>query len=588
MRNAGKYTAPRKKRRGIPVLLTVLILLCLVAVFLSAGGMRFFAVRSGDSNTTINEPEQTKAAEVTEPEYHWQTGYIAASELYAEFCDEQGSPLGNLIRGTQVEYEKLPDGRIQILSDGMIGYLQKDAYIVSQEADAIPIHARYVRTAVNLRDAEGNLLEILADKGEGVAVTGCDYFLEDGTVHMYRVDLDGHEGYMLPWYLAEHLEDALSDYGAESYVVHTEREDRYGGGGAANLDYHPREKGNFTDNTMPEECRALYVAAWGVDEIDAYLQIADNSGINAFVVDITDGGAVGYASDLMNAYCPSAAEAASNTPEEYREAIRKIKDAGYYVIGRITTFSDTYLVNDHPELAITDPEGVPLKLNGEYWPTPFNRSVWEYKVALAVEAVQQMGFQEIQFDYVRFPDLTWKYEEEGTIDFHNAYGETKAQAIQRFLMYAADELHEQGAYVSAAVFGESAYGYVTAYGQYWPAVSNVVDAICGMPYPDHFAQDGSWRPWEHPYDTLYSWGRSATARQGETVTPAEVRTWIQAYNAIREPYNTYGPEEIADQIKGLQDAGCTGGYMTWNGAASIEKYRSLMSAFVSPGTENFQ
>ena len=73
MRNAGKYAAPRKKRRGIPVLLTVLIFLCLVAVFLSAGGMRFFAVRSGDSNTTINEQEQTKAAEVTEPEYHWQT-----------------------------------------------------------------------------------------------------------------------------------------------------------------------------------------------------------------------------------------------------------------------------------------------------------------------------------------------------------------------------------------------------------------------------------------------------------------------------------------------------------------------------------
>ena len=120
---------------------------------------------------------------------------------------------------------------------------------------------------------------------------------------------------------------------------------------------------------------------------------------------------------------------------------------------------------------------------------------------------------------------------------------------------------------------------MTAYGQYWPAISKVVDAISAMPYPDHFSASGSWRPWEHPYDTLYSWGKSAMARQEETATPAVVRTWIQAYNAIREPYNTYGPDEIAAQIQGLQDAGCTGGYLTWNAAASIDKYTSLMPAF---------
>ena len=69
------------------------------------------------------------------------------------------------------------------------------------------------------------------------------------------------------------------------------------------------------------------------------------------------------------------------------------------------------------------------------------------------------------------------------------------------------------------------------------------------------------------------------ARQTETATPAAVRTWIQAYNAIREPYNTYGPDQIAAQIKGLRDAGCTGGFMTWNGSAYLEKYREIMAAF---------
>ena len=168
------------------------------------------------------------------------------------------------------------------------------------------------------------------------------------------------------------------------------------------------------------------------------------------------------------------------------------------------------------------------------------------------------------------------------MDFRNALGETKAQAIQRFLMYATDILHEHGAYVSADVYGESAYTYVTAYGQYWPAVSNVVDAISGMPYPDHFGASGSWKPWEHPYETLHSWGQHVMNRQAETATPAAVRTWIQAYNAIHKPYTKYGPAEVSAQIKALRDTGCTGGYMTWNANGSLDKYTYLIPAFDPP------
>ena len=248
----------------------------------------------------------------------------------------------------------------------------------------------------------------------------------------------------------------------------------------------------------------------------------------------------------------------------------------------MTTFNDSFYVQDHPEHAIADLNGEPLKLSGEYWPSPFNKTVWQYKVDLAVEAVERMGFHEIQFDYVRFPDSTWRYENAGTIDFRNTFGETKAQAIQRFLMYATDILHEHGAYVSTDVYGESAYTYVTAYGQYWPAISNVVDVISGMPYPDHFAPSGRWRPWEHPYETLYSWGKNVMVRQSETATPAVVRTWIQAYNATREPYTTYGPSEVSAQIRALRDAGCTGGYMTWNASASVDKYAQLIPAFAPP------
>ena len=154
------------------------------------------------------------------------------------------------------------------------------------------------------------------------------------------------------------------------------------------------------------------------------------------------------------------------------------------MIGRLTTFNDSFFCQDHPEYAIADGSGEPLYVAASYWPSAFCRYVWEYKVALAIDAVQTMGFNEIQFDYVRFPDNTDQYEASGDIDFRNEYGETKAQAIQRFLMYATDILHEYGVYVGADVFlVRRAATNVTAYGQYWPAISNVVDVISGMPYP---------------------------------------------------------------------------------------------------------
>ena len=534
----------------------------LLAVCILAGGC------------TAAPPAKLPETTASEPAEVWDAGYISTLAQEAAYGDGEGNLLGTILRGSMVEYQTEEDGRTALFLNGERVYLlDQEARIVADPADIIPVHTRYVRTAVNLRDADGRLLPAFAEKGTAVEITGYDRLTGDGDVHMYQVRFGEEAGYIAPWYLSEQMPDTAVD------AVHAGRSDRYGGGGAADLDYHPREKGPIEGNEMPDECRTLYIVSWRLDEVDAYLEIAAKSGINAFVVDILDGGSVGYAGDVMAQNCPSAVEAAHNTVEEYRAAIRKLKDAGYYVIGRITTFNDTYFVQDHPEYAIAKPSGEPRKLASAYWPSPYSRDAWQYKVDLAVEAVEWMGFNEIQFDYVRFPDNTRKYEKAGTIDFRNTYGETKAQAVQRFLMYATDILHEHGAYVSADVYGESAFTYVTAYGQYWPAISNVVDVISGMPYPDHFGPEGNWLPWEHPYDTLLGWGKAVMARQNETPTPAAVRTWIQCYNAIREPYNTYGPEEVSAQIRALRDAGCTGGYMTWNARSSLDKYTSLIPAF---------
>ena len=202
---------------------------------------------------------------------------------------------------------------------------------------------------------------------------------------------------------------------------------------------------------------------------------------------------------------------------------------------------------------------------------------------MAKEAVTDIGFNEIQFDYVRFPDRTITIEKNGWMDFRNTYHEEKAQAVQRFLMYATDELHKLNVYVSADVFGESAHTYVTAYGQYFPAISNVVDVISAMPYPDHFGtyEYGFKVPvWTVPYDIMNYWGKNyVMKRQSEIPTPAITRTWIQAYDSIKKPKVTYGSNEVMKEIQGLYDAGLTGGYMTWNSGSNLNKYKEQKAAY---------
>ena len=525
--------------------------------------------------------------------------YVAADLETAPiyYYEEESTTTGEMVRGTLVTFVveepseehpdmvrlvmESPEGEEVFEDEATFAWI-KTADLVDDPSKVVLTEKVYANMTMNLYDEVGYPAPALVEKGEELKVIGFDGLTEKGFVERYIVEVqrkDGTEtGYMTANYVCRTQEESTVIYNEKLSAIHAKRGDPYDGGDAKSLDYSYREKGNFPDNVMPKEVKALYLNNEFIPNVDTYLKIAKGSGINAFVIDIQDGGAVGYASPTMEKYSPSAYKAAWNGLEEYRAAVKKIKDAGYYVIGRITTFNDPYFAKDHPENLIANAKnGKPLEIGGMYWPSAYQRYVWQYKVDLALEAVELMGFNEIQFDYVRFPDGTWWYDDD-EIDYRNTYGETKAQAIQRFLIYAADKLHAAGAYISADVFGETSLGYVCAYGQYWPAMSNVVDAISAMPYPDHYGASGDWLPWEHPYDVLYSFGSTAADRQKETPCPAAVRTWIQAYSAIHEPYTYYGPNQIAAQIKALRDTGNTGGYMTWNAASSIEKYYDIQSA----------
>ena len=425
-------------------------------------------------------------------------------------------------------------------------------------------------------------------KGASVQIIGASYPDHKGEVYRYKVKSGGITGYVYGKYLTRSKESAAERYMSEKYdSLHLAVRNSFGGGKAIDCEFHPYEKPAFENNVMPESCYSLYInfAPGNIGNIDAYIALAKKTRINTFVIDIKDNECPGFKADAMKRYSPTNYARASSKGEElYRNAVKRLHEEGFYVVGRITCFKDTYFVKDNPSSAITEiATGQPYKHNKSYWPSAYDRSVWQFNVELAKEAVRKFGFNEINFDYVRFPDRMNSIA--NLVDYHNRYGESKVQAIQRFVRYACDEIHACGAYVSIDVFGESANpGYTTAYGQYWPALSNIADVMCGMPYPDHFPDGfyGIHQPWNHPYELLYQWGRRVQGRQAATPNPARVRTWIQAYHVMKhvDPNGIdYNAENIEKEIRGLFAADLTDGYITWLSSSSLKRYTEQAPAF---------
>lgn len=466
-------------------------------------------------------------------------------------------------------------------------YYVLETNLVDKKEEVVKEEYIYVRTPASvLENLDDPKIVDQGAKGEKMEVLSYDSIDEEGKVNTYKVKTDdNNEGYIYGKYIELTEEEAKKNYEAEKYdEIHSKIKNSYGGGDAIDLDFYPVEKVSFENNKMPEATYALYLNGGVIGSVDAYIEYAKNTKINAFVVDIVDDTAISYPSDVMKEISPTSYEKAINSVEEYKNAIQKIKDAGFYVIGRITVFKDSYYVTDHPENAISSKSsGEPFKHNSAYWPSAYSRDVWYYKVALAKEAVEWFGFNEINYDYVRFPDRMMSVED--SVNLHNNYDESKVQAIQRFVQYAKDELHKVNAYVSIDVFGESTNGsYTTAYGQYWPAISNVADVISGMPYPDHFSNGyyGINEPWNHPYELLKAWATEAMNRQEECPTPAVVRTWIQAYDVMTYVDSNgidYNAENVEKEIEGLYDAGAMGGYITWNSGSNLSKYKLQKGAF---------
>ena len=485
-----------------------------------------------------------------------------------------------LVRGKKVIYSgkkvNMNDNEYLLIEFDNKEYYVNAKQLVKNVKDVVLEKERYVRTSVTVYENEtDSKIASFIKKGNKLDITGYDKLLDDGNVNMYKIKYNDTEGYVYSKYLVNDKESADSVYNENGvYDIHKDRKfkgrELYGGK-ASTLDYYPYERVEFEDNKLLKKAKTMYLNAGTIGSIDSYLKIAKENGVNAIVVDIKDG-ALAYSSNVAKEISPTAYATAINDNSSYKSAIDKIKDAGIYAIGRIVVFNDVHYGKDHPEDCISS------TASSRLWPSAYSRGAWYYNVELAKEAVKEMGFNEIQFDYVRFPEDAYNMSIKGNSDFKNKYDEEKAEAVQNFLFYATDQIHKVGAYLSVDVFGECSGEYVTAYGQYWPAISNIVDAISSMPYTDHFGR--SVDTWTNAYQTVYNWAKGAAIRQTEIPTPAIARTWITAYDTpYWKPTVIYNASKIEDQVRALYDAGLDGGFITWNSASSLAKYEQIKTAF---------
>ena len=315
----------------------------------------------------------------------------------------------------------------------------------------------------------------------------------------------------------------------------------------------------------PEAVRGIYISGpmAGSAYMDELIALVDETELNAVVIDIKDDeGHLTY-----QAGSGQAAELGACIPyiQNMPGLVADLKGRGIYTIARVVAFKDPFLAKAKPELALHDQSGAVIAESGAAsWVNPFERQTWNYLEEVALRAAE-VGFDEVQFDYVRFPAGG-----SAQIDY-GPEGETgKKDAIAGFLTEVTSLLHEKGVRCSADVFGTIITNPADAeyVGQDFVQLAQIVDKICPMVYPSHYAPDsfGLSVPDSQPYETIHTALKYAASSlfgfEAERINC--VRPWLQDFTATWVTgHITYGPEELRAQIKAVYDAGYTD-WLLWN------------------------
>ncbi|WP_407271043.1 putative glycoside hydrolase [Radiobacillus sp. PE A8.2] len=322
----------------------------------------------------------------------------------------------------------------------------------------------------------------------------------------------------------------------------------------------------------PDAVRGIYVTGptTSVNRFEGLLNLVDSTDLNAMVIDIKeDHGNLTFIPDENSPY----ADIAQRYIHDPEKLMRTLEEKGIYPIARVVVFKDTLLAKKHPEWSFLDNGKVWTNNKGDSFVSPFKKEVWEYNVGIAKMAAE-MGFQEIQFDYVRFPEGFERRDKELTYDLGDYEGsdlndiKLRVQAVTDFVAYAKQELEYYDVDVAVDIFGYAATITETpGIGQNFSKISSNVDVISSMIYPSHWTSYfGIDFPDKEPYRLITEYAKVENEVLGALEDPPTSRPWIQDFEApwlYSGAATQYDKAEVEAQIKALNENGINE-FLIWN------------------------
>lgn len=319
----------------------------------------------------------------------------------------------------------------------------------------------------------------------------------------------------------------------------------------------------------------LYInrsAAQSKPRMRTLIKFARETGVNAMVIDLKDEFGLNYhsADSSTRRFAGRGGVIA-----DVKWLVDTLRENGIMPIARMVVFKDSVAARARPDWTIQNPEGgVWRDKQGLAWVNPYQPELREYDLHVATE-LAKMGFAEIQFDYIRFPE---PYPSLPKQVFPGAGNVQKQEALASFLREARALLTPLGVRCTADVFGmvTSQRGPLEV-GQEWEPLAKAADVLLPMVYPSHYPLGylGIAHPNASPYEIVKGAVAKAIKRDSVLGYHGEhVRPWLQAFS-LGKP--TYGNEELTAQFRATYDAGARG-WVLWNPGSKYEIYRDALVA----------
>ena len=362
----------------------------------------------------------------------------------------------------------------------------------------------------------------------------------------------------------------------------------------------------LSDKKAKRVVRGLYLNAWSAsreDKIDFVISLAKEGKINAVVIDIKEvDGKTSFAfnPDSFGKIKPQSA----GIIKEPKKLLERLKKEGIYTIGRIVLFKDLYLAEKYPDYAvknIKNKKSLWRDYKNKAYLDPGAKDLWDYIVTLASESYK-LGFDEINFDYIRFPsdgNMKEVYYPFSYLEIKKDPKWGRVKVLDNFSAYLEKSLRSKtpGIVISADVFGMVATNWDDlTIGQILESFLLYYDYVMPMSYPSHYPKGylGLSNPDDYPYEIIQDSVKKAYAKidslnkiiekekkkaEGgnkkllqkgiylrdtlysnkklsgiQKLDKRQIRMWLQAFSCLWcKSYKLYDKEQIQAQKKAIYD-----------------------------------